>query len=101
MKLKPSSPEALHQLPPIETPSVRVWLELGGSTNGAGAVEVGQLTTVAVRAVLPDNIGVRVVNCAALDGIGESSQTLLDDRGCTIDEQVNIRVIVINFTSSI
>lgn len=96
MKLKPSSPEALHQLPPVETPSVRVWLELGGS-NGAGAVEVGQLTTLTTRAILPDNIGVRVVNCVALDGIGESSQTLLDERGCTIDEQVNIDV-VINFT---
>lgn len=70
------------------TPRVRVWMELGGP-GGADAVEVGELTTFAVRAVLPGNIGVRVVDCAALDGIGETSQKLLDDRGCPVDEQVS------------
>ena len=40
-------------------PRVRIWLELGGSNNGndddgdSGAVEVGEATTLAVRAVLP------------------------------------------------
>lgn len=68
-------------------PRVRVWLELG-SSDGSGTVEVGQMTTLNVRAVLPGNVGVRVVDCSALDGLGESSQKLLDDRGCPIDEQV-------------
>lgn len=50
--------------------------------------EVGQATTLGIRALLPGNIGVRVVDCNALDGLGETSQKLLDDRGCPIDEQV-------------
>ncbi|XP_043660341.1 uncharacterized protein LOC122624723 isoform X1 [Drosophila teissieri] len=70
-----------------ETPRVRIWLELGGP-NGTGSVEVGVATTLTVRAVVPGNIGVRVVDCAALDGLGESTQQLLDARGCPIDEQV-------------
>lgn len=96
-------------------PRVRVWLELGGK-DGNGAVEVGQPTTLGkvkfstlltkfilfslllfivvsiagVRAVLPGSIGVRIVDCSALDGLGESSQKLLDDRGCPIDEQVGL-----------
>ncbi|XP_049310904.1 uncharacterized protein LOC105232226 [Bactrocera dorsalis] len=69
------------------TPRVRIWLELGG-LDGTGAVEVGQATTLTVRAIVPGNMGVRVVDCAALDGLGESKQQLLDERGCTIDEQV-------------
>lgn len=70
---------------------IRVWLELGAS-DGTGTVEVGQSTTLGVRAVLPGNIGVRIVDCAALDGLGESSQKLLDERGCPVDEQVSHEV---------
>ena len=70
------------------TPRVRIWLELGGP-DGSGAVEVGQATTLTVRAIVPGNMGVRVVDCAALDGLGESTQQLLDERGCPIDEQVS------------
>ncbi|EDW52739.1 uncharacterized protein LOC6620167 [Drosophila sechellia] len=70
-----------------DTPRVRIWLELGGP-NGTGSVEVGVATTLTVRAIVPGNIGVRVVDCAALDGLGESTQQLLDARGCPIDEQV-------------
>ncbi|XP_017064392.1 uncharacterized protein LOC108103434 [Drosophila eugracilis] len=76
---------ATHQY--METPRVRIWLELGGP-NGTGSVEVGVATTLTVRAIVPGNIGVRVVDCAALDGLGESTQQLLDARGCPIDEQV-------------
>lgn len=43
---------------------------------------------IGVRAVLPGSIGVRIVDCSALDGLGESSQKLLDERGCPVDEQV-------------
>lgn len=94
-----------------KAPRVRVWLELGGK-DGIGAVEVGQSTTlgnihklnanhftdcngpyyaipkIGVRAVLPGSIGVRIIDCSALDGLGESSQKLLDERGCPVDEQV-------------
>ncbi|XP_017869004.1 PREDICTED: uncharacterized protein LOC108617750, partial [Drosophila arizonae] len=71
----------------MDTPRVRIWLELGGP-NGSGSVEVGMATTLTVRAIVPGTIGVRVVDCAALDGLGESTQQLLDARGCPIDEQV-------------
>lgn len=69
-------------------PRIRVWLELGGN-DGVGTVEVGQMTTMNVRAILPGNVGIRIVDCAALDGLGESSQKLLDERGCPVDEQVS------------
>lgn len=69
---------------------IRVWLELGAN-DGTGTVEVGQSTTLGVRAVLPGSIGVRIVDCAALDGLGESSQKLLDERGCPVDEQVSTK----------
>lgn len=77
----------------METPRVRIWLELGGP-NGTGSVEVGVATTLTVRAIVPGTIGVRVVDCAALDGLGESSQQLLDARGCPIDEQVSPSICV-------
>lgn len=67
---------------------IRVWLELG-AYDGSGSVEVGQSTTLGIRAVLPGSIGVRIVDCAALDGLGEASQKLLDERGCPVDEQVS------------
>uniref|UniRef100_A0A1B0AXZ0 ZP domain-containing protein n=1 Tax=Glossina palpalis gambiensis TaxID=67801 RepID=A0A1B0AXZ0_9MUSC len=69
------------------TPRVRIWLELGGP-DGSGSVVVGQATTLTVRAIVPGSMGVRIVDCAALDGLGESTQQLLDERGCPIDEQV-------------
>lgn len=71
-----------------QTPRVRIWLELGGP-DGSGSVVVGQATTLTVRAIVPGTMGVRIVDCAALDGLGESTQQLLDDRGCPIDEQVS------------
>lgn len=74
------------------TPRVRIWLELGGP-DGSGAVVVGQATTLTVRAIVPGVMGVRIVDCAALDGLGESSQQLLDERGCPIDEQVSPQFI--------
>ncbi|XP_037049912.1 uncharacterized protein LOC119084162 [Bradysia coprophila] len=70
-----------------ETERIQAWLELGGN-DGSGAVEVGQQTSMNVKVILPDRIDVRVIDCVALDGIGEASQKLFDERGCPIDEQV-------------
>jgi len=58
----------------METPRVRIWLELGGP-NGTGSVEVGVATTLTVRAIVPGNIGVRVVDCAALDAATSSDSS--------------------------
>ncbi|KAJ6635223.1 hypothetical protein Bhyg_13807 [Pseudolycoriella hygida] len=76
-----------------EVEQVQAWLELGGS-DGSGAVEVGQQTSMSVKVVLPDRIDVRIIDCVALDGIGEASQKLFDDRGCPIDEQVVPALII-------
>lgn len=70
-----------------EMEQIQAWLELGGS-DGSGAVEVGQQTSMSVKVILPDRIDVRIIDCVALDGIGEASQKLFDERGCPIDEQV-------------
>ena len=84
--MKPLDPKKVH------LSRVRVWLELGGKKNKhSGSVEVGEATTMGIRAVLPGSIGVRVVDCSALDGIGETSQKLLDSRGCPVDVQVSYR----------
>lgn len=79
------------------TPRVRIWLELGGP-DGSGSVIVGQATTLTVRAIVPGTMGVRIVDCAALDGLGESTQQLLDERGCPIDEQVGYWKYFLNFS---
>lgn len=66
---------------------IQAWLDLAGN-DGSGAVEVGQQTSMSVKVVLPDRIDVRIIDCVALDGIGEASQKLFDERGCPVDEQV-------------
>lgn len=81
-----------HSEDQIATPRVRIWLELGGP-DGSGSVKVGQDTTLSVRALVPANIGVRVIDCSALDGLGESTQQLLDQRGCPVDEQVRLCIM--------
>lgn len=87
--------------PEGSVPRIRVWLELGGN-DGSGTVEVGQMTTINIRAILPGTVGIRIVDCAALDGLGESSQKLLDERGCPVDEQVRFNaqttVTIINLS---
>lgn len=73
---------------------IRVWLELGGTkSKNEGFVEVGEATTMGIRALIPGSIGVRVVDCSAMDGIGETSQKLLDERGCPIDVQVSVSLL--------
>lgn len=77
-----------------EMEQIRAWLELGGN-NGSGAVEVGQVTSMSVKVILPDRIDVRIIDCVALDGIGEASQKLFDERGCPIDEQVKTILLLL------
>lgn len=80
----------MHESKLNEMEQIQAWLELGGSDGGSGAVEVGQQTSMSVKVVVPDRIDVRIIDCVALDGIGEASQKLFDDRGCPVDEQVTI-----------
>ncbi|EFA07190.1 hypothetical protein TcasGA2_TC010196 [Tribolium castaneum] len=72
-----------------ETFSVaRVWMEItpeGDEANG-GTLKVGEAAVLTIKSTLPEGIGWKVVECSAHDGLGDSSQKLLDDYGCPTDE---------------
>ncbi|CAO1376733.1 unnamed protein product [Diamesa hyperborea] len=67
---------------------IRSWLELGGKDGSLDVVDVGQNATLSIKTILARNIGIRVVDCVAFDGIGESSQKLFDENGCPVDSQI-------------
>lgn len=74
---------------------IRSWLEVG-SKEGQDYAIVGENSTLSVRTILARNVGMRVVDCVAFDGVGESSQRLFDEFGCPIDSS-----IMPDFTESI
>lgn len=74
---------------------IRSWLEVG-SKEGQEFALVGENATLSVRSILARNVGMRVVDCVAFDGVGESSQRLFDEFGCPVDSQ-----IMPDFTESI
>jgi len=51
-----------------------------------GTLQVGDEAYLVVKSTLPEGIGWNVIDCTAHDGLGDSSQKLLDDNGCPIDE---------------
>lgn len=67
---------------------IRSWLEVGSIEGGQDFAIVGENSTLVVRTILARNIGMRVVDCLAFDGVGESSQRLFDEYGCPIDPQI-------------
>ncbi|KAJ9585228.1 hypothetical protein L9F63_002991, partial [Diploptera punctata] len=62
----------------------RAWMEIRGTRPGQ--VSVGEDTTMRIKSWLPGELDSRVTDCSAHDGAGESSQRLLDDQGCPLDE---------------
>jgi hypothetical protein len=66
---------------------VRAWLEVGSRENQDFSL-VGENSTLKIRSFIKRNIGMRIVDCVAFDGIGESSQRLFDEYGCPIDSQL-------------
>lgn len=66
---------------------IRSWLEIG-SREGQDYAIVGENSTLSVRSILARNVGMRVVDCVAFDGVGESSQRLFDEFGCPVDSQI-------------
>ena len=74
---------------------IRSWLEVG-SKEGQDYALVGENSTLSVRSILARNVGMRVVDCVAFDGVGESSQRLFDEYGCPVDS-----TIMPDFTESI
>ncbi|XP_069692530.1 cuticlin-4 [Periplaneta americana] len=67
--------------------TAQAWLEIRGQ-DSTSQVSVGEETTLLVKALLPAGLGTRVTDCVAHDGAGESSQRLLDEWGCPIDELI-------------
>lgn len=66
---------------------IRSWLEVG-SREGQDYAIVGENSTLSVRSILARNVGMRVVDCVAFDGVGESSQRLFDEFGCPVDSSI-------------
>lgn len=65
---------------------IRSWLHID-SQKPEYAI-VGENVTISANAILPRNIGMRIVDCVAFDGIGDSSQRLFDEFGCSVDELI-------------
>ena len=63
---------------------IRSWLEI--ESNKTEYAVVGETTTLLAIAIVPRNIGMRIVDCVAFDGVGFSSQKLFDENGCAVDD---------------
>jgi hypothetical protein len=76
---------------------IRSWLEIDAQRIDYAIV--GENITFSVVSILPRNIGIKIVDCLAFDGVGDSSQKLFDEFGCPIDEFIMPNFIekVINF----
>lgn len=62
---------------------IRSWLELG--TDKADYAIVGENATLSAIALIPRSVHMKIVDCIAFDGVGDSSQKLFDEFGCPID----------------
>lgn len=62
---------------------IRSWLDIG--TQRPEYAIVGENATFSAIALIPRNVGMRIVDCIAFDGTGDSSQKLFDEFGCPID----------------
>ncbi|CAG9813468.1 unnamed protein product [Phaedon cochleariae] len=69
--------------------SARAWMEIVPEEvedRPSGILQVGETARLSVKSTLPAGIGWRVVDCQAHDGLGDSSQKLIDAEGCPVDE---------------
>lgn len=64
----------------------KAWMEIVPIENDEEALQVGEEALLMVKSTLPVGIGWKVVDCVAHDGLGDSSQKLLDEDGCPVDE---------------
>ncbi|KAJ3647587.1 hypothetical protein Zmor_019458 [Zophobas morio] len=67
----------------------RAWMEITPEDQlhkFTDTLKVGESAILTLKSTLPSGIGWKVVECVAHDGLGDSSQRLLDDDGCPIDE---------------
>ncbi|KAK5647804.1 hypothetical protein RI129_002696 [Pyrocoelia pectoralis] len=68
--------------------ATKAWMEIiPEEENGhLGILQVGEPALLIVKSTLPVGIGWKIVDCVAHDGLGDSSQKLLDQHGCPVDE---------------
>ena len=65
---------------------IRSWLQI--DSQKPEYATVGENVTISANALLPRNVGMRIVDCIAFDGVGDSSQRLFDEYGCAVDELI-------------
>lgn len=65
----------------------RAWMELEAA-GGGGAALVGEPVRLKVRTKGAEGLKLRVTECVAHEGAGESPQRLLDALGCPVEPQV-------------
>lgn len=65
---------------------IRSWLDI--STDIPEYAKVGENATISAIALVPQSIGMKIVDCIAFDGVGDSSQKLFDEFGCPIDRSL-------------
>ncbi|KAK9875378.1 hypothetical protein WA026_007773 [Henosepilachna vigintioctopunctata] len=74
--------------------AAKVWMEIvpdeaeTSDNSIQDKLQVGESAKLIVKSTLPVDIGWKVVDCNAHDGLGDSSQKLLDEEGCPIDDQL-------------
>ncbi|XP_019868469.1 uncharacterized protein LOC109597263 [Aethina tumida] len=69
--------------------AARAWMEIVPEQvedRPFGTLQVGETALLSVKSTLPSGIGWKVVDCVAHDGLGDSSQKLLDEQGCPVDD---------------
>ncbi|XP_059476098.1 uncharacterized protein LOC132197063 [Neocloeon triangulifer] len=71
----------------MEFEPARAWMELEAS-GGKGVALVGEPVRLRVRTKGIDGLKMRITDCVAHEGAGESPQKLLDELGCPIEPQV-------------
>ncbi|KAG5876844.1 hypothetical protein JTB14_002900 [Gonioctena quinquepunctata] len=69
--------------------AARAWMEIvpeQAEERTSETLQVGETAMLTVKSTLPAGIGWKVVDCFAHDGLGDSSQKLINEQGCPVDE---------------
>jgi hypothetical protein len=65
---------------------IRSWLVIDSAKMEYAVV--GEDARLSAIAIVPRSIGIRVIDCMAYDGVGDSSQKLFDENGCAVDDLI-------------
>ncbi|KAF4524630.1 hypothetical protein B566_EDAN018269 [Ephemera danica] len=74
---------------PTTAGGARFWMELEATTNrNPAAALVGEPVVMLIKSKLPSVMSMRVADCRAHDGTGDSPQRLSDSWGCSLEPQI-------------